>query len=67
MEEVAAAVRKAWTSAEFRTGERDYAPGYAAMLAGEEAFVPDSAAFDALRGFADELAGVLQFDSGEAR
>ena len=67
VEEVAAAVRKAWTSAEFRTGERDYAPGYAAMLAGEEAFVPDSAAFDALRGFADELAGVLQFDSGEAR
>lgn len=65
--DVDAVVRKSWSSAEHRTGERDYAPGYAAMLAGEDAFSAGSPALDELRDFADALATTLQFDNGAAR
>ncbi len=65
--DVDAVVRKTWTSGEYRTGERDYAPGYAAMLADEDAFAAGSAALDELLGFADALADTLQFDSEDGR
>ena len=65
--DIASIVRKTWSSAEYRTGERDYAPGYAAMLAGEDVFAADSTALDELRSFADALADTLQFNDEGAR
>ena len=60
--DVASLVRKAWTSADFRTGERDYAPGYAAMLAGVDAFGVNTPALSQLSAFAEDLAHACQFD-----
>lgn len=65
--DVAAAARKAWTSGDYRTGERDFAPGYAAMLAGDDAFAAGSAALEALADFAAELAATLRFETGGGR
>ncbi len=63
--DVASAVRKAWASGEYSTGERDYAPGYAAMLGAEDAFVAGTPALAELQDFAVQLAATLQLDAGE--
>lgn len=66
---IAAAVRHAWqgSGGEFGSlGERDYAPGYAALLAQGETFAEDSPALATLAAFARHLDGLLQALPGEA-
>ncbi|RMH87622.1 exodeoxyribonuclease V subunit gamma [Lysobacter pythonis] len=57
---IARAARAAWLSGWQRTGERDYAPGYAALLAGDETWAAGSPALRELMDFARELAAALE-------
>lgn len=52
-------VLAAWEGAERVTGERDYAPGYAALLARDATFEPGHADFDALCSTAHELLALI--------
>lgn len=57
------AMRKAWAPGDFGTGERDYAPGYAQLLArGADLVEPDSADANALIAHATELIDLIEFD-----
>jgi exodeoxyribonuclease V gamma subunit len=59
-ERLADAVDKAWTSAPpFRTGESDYAPGYARLLVADLDLEPGSEDLDRLRAFAERLHACL--------
>lgn len=64
--DIAKAVRDAWQSGSHHTGERDYAPGYAALLVGDELFDDGSPALDALCEFALELDGLLHLVTEDA-
>ena len=53
------AIVKAWAGDEFRTGERDYAPGYAALLGRDWPLLPGSPALAEFREHAKALASIL--------
>ena len=55
------AVQAAWVGNHQRPGERDRAPGAVALLAAGERFEVGSPAFDALVGFARQVADTLDF------
>jgi exodeoxyribonuclease V gamma subunit len=54
----------AWAGGDVRTGERDYAPGYAALLGRDWQLLPGSAALAAFREDARELANILPGRAG---
>ncbi len=58
------AIAEAWGGGDFRTGERDYAPGYAALLGRDWQLLPGSAALAAFREDARELANILPGRAG---
>lgn len=62
--DVASVVRKTWASSDYKTGERDFAPGYAAMLAGDDVFAIGSPALGELQEFARDLAATLHVGFG---
>ncbi|MDO5609346.1 MAG: exodeoxyribonuclease V subunit gamma, partial [Pseudomonadota bacterium] len=63
---IAHAVHKAWQSDRFGTGERDYRPGYTALLAGDEMFAEGSARLAELCDFAVELNQLLALSTEDA-
>lgn len=56
------AATQAWLGGDFLGGERDYAPGYAHLLAGERAFDDDDD-YDELRAHAEHLRALIDLDA----
>jgi exodeoxyribonuclease V gamma subunit len=54
----------AWAGGDFSTGERDYAPGYAALLGRDWHLHPGSASLDRFRDDARALVACLPKDAG---
>ena len=66
-EQTFAAMQKAWASGQYHIGERDYAPGYAALLArGVDPADPESLEAQALAAHANGLRDLLDFDADVA-
>jgi exodeoxyribonuclease V gamma subunit len=59
------AARQAWEGG-FNTGERDYAPGYARLLAGEINFADGQPQHAELRALAGQLAALIEFSTLQA-
>ncbi len=59
-EAIGQAVSQAWLGSFNHVGERDHAPGYTRLLAGEEMFAIGSPALSQLQETARELAGLLE-------
>ena len=60
-------MHKAWASDAFHAGERDYAPGYAALLArGVDPADPECPEAQALAAHANGLRDLLDFDADAA-
>ena len=57
------AIVKAWTGDDFRTGERDYAPGYAALLGRDWQLLPGSDSLARFREDARVLSKVIPEDA----
>lgn len=60
-----AKIENAWSGG-FQRGERDYAPGYAAVLARDARFEPGQTDYAALLAKARELFALIDLDAGEA-
>jgi exodeoxyribonuclease V gamma subunit len=61
------AATAAWWSSGFgHVGERDYAPGYARLLAGDQRFEPGQPDYEELRALALRLHALSGFDTAEA-
>ncbi|MGN6282453.1 exodeoxyribonuclease V subunit gamma [Frateuria sp.] len=54
--------QQAWAGSHGHPGERDYAPGYAWLLAGDADFSPDQPAFAELQAFAQRLLGLINLN-----
>ena len=59
------AARQAWEGG-FATSERDYAPGYARLLAGEMNFADGQPDHAQLQALAERLAGLIEFSTLQA-
>jgi exodeoxyribonuclease V gamma subunit len=55
--------QQAWAGSSGHPGERDYAPGYAWLLAGDADFSPDQPAFAGLHGLATELWDLINLNA----
>jgi exodeoxyribonuclease V gamma subunit len=54
--------QQAWAGSFGHPGERDYAPGYAWLLAGDADFSPEQPAFAELQAFAGRLLGLINLN-----